>query len=45
MISPGNRSFNLFEKAFSEVRKSTMQTPFLVEATKIFFKNGESKKA
>jgi hypothetical protein len=43
MISPGKRFLNSFRKAFSEVRKSTMQAPLPVEATKIFFKNGESK--
>jgi hypothetical protein len=43
MISPGKLLLNSFRKAFSEVRKSTMQTPLSVDATNTFFNNGDLK--
>jgi hypothetical protein len=43
MIFPGNFSFNLLKKTSSDFRKSTIQTPPSVEATKTFFKKGELK--
>jgi hypothetical protein len=38
-----NFPFNSPKKVFSVVKKSTAQTPFSVEATKTFFKRGDSK--
>jgi hypothetical protein len=45
MTSPEKCFLNSFRKAFSDAKKSTMQTPFSVEATKTFLNKDESKKA
>jgi hypothetical protein len=43
MVFPGNLSLNLLKKTFSDFRKSTIQTPLSVEATKTFPKRDELK--